>query len=135
MLCLLAERFALTLMSALLVIAESAPALKIPVVFIWNKSPLALAYTIQVATDLPPCWGLFPPVTPPVCSIPTPNSTSKSCFSGNNWKEYVRYYNTQRTHLGIRKDSPEPREVQAEGEIDKVPVVNGLHHFYFRRAA
>ena len=42
---------------------------------------------------------------------------------------------TQRTHLGVNKDSPEPREVQAEGEIDKVAVVNGLHHYYFRRAA
>ena len=50
-------------------------------------------------------------------------------------KEYVHYYNTQRTHLGIGKDSPEPREVQAYGEIDKVAVVNGLHHFYYRRAA
>jgi putative transposase len=50
-------------------------------------------------------------------------------------QEYIRYYNTQRTHLGIGKDSPEPREVQAIGKIDKVPVVNGLHHLYFRRAA
>jgi transposase InsO family protein len=50
-------------------------------------------------------------------------------------REYVNYYNAQRTHLGIGKDSPEPREVQAEGEIDKVAVVGGLHHYYFRRAA
>ena len=50
-------------------------------------------------------------------------------------QEYVRYYNTQRTHLAISKDSPEPRGVQANGEIDKVAVVGGLHHFYFRRAA
>jgi putative transposase len=50
-------------------------------------------------------------------------------------QEYVRYYNTQRTHLGIGKDSPVPREVQAEGEIRKTPVVGGLHHHYFRRAA
>jgi transposase InsO family protein len=49
--------------------------------------------------------------------------------------EYVHYYNTQRTHLGINKDSPEPREVQADGEIDRVALVNGLHHYYFRRAA
>jgi transposase InsO family protein len=49
--------------------------------------------------------------------------------------DYVRYYNTQRTHLGIGKDSPEPREVQADGEIDKVAVVGGLYHYYFRRAA
>lgn len=50
-------------------------------------------------------------------------------------REYIRYYNTQRTHLGIGKDSPETREVQAEGEIDKVAVVGGLHHYYYRRAA
>jgi len=50
-------------------------------------------------------------------------------------QSYIRYYNTQRTHLGIEKDSPEPREVQASGKIDKVAVVNGLHHYYFRRAA
>jgi len=50
-------------------------------------------------------------------------------------QSYIRYYNTQRTHLGVNKDSPEPREVQADGEIDRVAVVNGLHHYYFRRAA
>jgi transposase InsO family protein len=50
-------------------------------------------------------------------------------------QSYIRYYNTQRTHLGVNKDSPEPRKVQADGEIDKVAVVNGLHHFYFRNAA
>jgi hypothetical protein len=49
--------------------------------------------------------------------------------------EYVRYYNTQRTHLGIGKDSPESRDVQVDGEINKVAVVGGLHHYYFRRAA
>ncbi|MDP2886980.1 MAG: integrase core domain-containing protein [Ignavibacteria bacterium] len=50
-------------------------------------------------------------------------------------QRYIRYYNTQRTHLGIGKDSPEPREVQGSGKIDKVAVANGLHHFYFRKAA
>jgi len=50
-------------------------------------------------------------------------------------QSYIRYYNTQRTHLGINKDSPEPRQVQTDGEIDRVAVVNGLHHYYFRRAA
>jgi hypothetical protein len=50
-------------------------------------------------------------------------------------QSYIHYYNTQRTHLGIGKDSPEPREVQADGQIDKVAVANGLHHCYFRNAA
>jgi len=50
-------------------------------------------------------------------------------------QSYIRYYNTQRTHLGINKDSPEPRQVQTDREIDRVAVVNGLHHYYSRRAA
>jgi transposase InsO family protein len=50
-------------------------------------------------------------------------------------QSYIRYYNTQRTHLGINKDSPEPRQVQTDGEIDRVAVVNALHHYYYRRAA
>jgi putative transposase len=50
-------------------------------------------------------------------------------------QSYLRYYNTQRTHLAVSKDSPDPREVQAHGEIEKVAVVNGLHHYYFREAA
>jgi hypothetical protein len=50
-------------------------------------------------------------------------------------RSYTYSYNTQRTHLAISKDSPEPRGVQDNGEIDKVAVVGGLHHFYFRRAA
>jgi putative transposase len=49
--------------------------------------------------------------------------------------DYIRYYNAQRTHLGINKDSPETREVQADGEIDKMAVANGLHYYYFREAA
>jgi hypothetical protein len=28
---------------------------------------------------------------------------------------YICYYNTQRTHLGINKDSPEPRQVHTDG--------------------
>ncbi|MGE5499033.1 MAG: integrase core domain-containing protein [Syntrophothermus sp.] len=49
--------------------------------------------------------------------------------------EYVSYYNKYRTHLGINKDSPEGREVQIAGKIEKIPAVNGLHHIYFRQAA
>jgi hypothetical protein len=49
--------------------------------------------------------------------------------------EYFSYYNKYRTHLGINKDSPEGRPVQTEGKIDKIPVVNGLHHGYYRKAA
>jgi hypothetical protein len=40
--------------------------------------------------------------------------------------DYISYYNKYRTHLGIDKDSPEGRPIQAEGTIYKVPAVNGL---------
>jgi hypothetical protein len=53
----------------------------------------------------------------------------------NILSEYFSYYNKYRTHLGINKDSPEGRPVQAEGKIDKIPIVNGLHHYYYRKAA
>ena len=49
--------------------------------------------------------------------------------------DYFFYYNKYRTHLGINKDSPEGRPVQIDGKIDKIPQVNGLHHYYFRQAA
>ena len=49
--------------------------------------------------------------------------------------DYFSYYNKYRTHLGIDKDSPEGRQIQAVGKIDKIPMVNGLHHYYFRKAA
>lgn len=50
-------------------------------------------------------------------------------------KEYFYYYNNQRTHLGLNKDSPESREVHVIGEIDKISVANGLHNYYYRKAA
>jgi hypothetical protein len=37
---------------------------------------------------------------------------------------YARYHNAQRIHPGINKDSPEPREIHVNGEIDKVAVEN-----------
>jgi transposase InsO family protein len=49
--------------------------------------------------------------------------------------DYISYYNKYRTHLGINKDSPEGRPVQRDGKIDKITMVNGLHHVYFRQAA
>jgi hypothetical protein len=53
----------------------------------------------------------------------------------NILSEYFSYYNKYRTHLGINKDSPECRPIQRIGEIDRIPQVNGLHHYYFRQAA
>src|ERR1035438_8783868 len=53
----------------------------------------------------------------------------------NVLNDYISYYNKYRTHLGIDKDSPEGRPIQAKGTIYKVPAVNELHHVYFRKAA
>jgi transposase InsO family protein len=52
-------------------------------------------------------------------------------------QEYVSYYNESRTHLGIEKDCPEPRAVEAreQGAITALPILGGLHHRYTRRAA
>jgi putative transposase len=49
---------------------------------------------------------------------------------------FVAYYHRSRTHLGLRKDTPESRPVQAlsEARIIAVPEVGGLHHRYERRA-
>jgi hypothetical protein len=44
-------------------------------------------------------------------------------------QQYIHFYNVQRIHLGIGKDTPEPSPVQAKGEIDKVAVVGRLIHY------
>ena len=50
---------------------------------------------------------------------------------------YVGYYHRTRTHLGLQKDCPEPRDVQPPdaSRIVSIPEVGGLHHRYERRAA
>jgi transposase InsO family protein len=52
-------------------------------------------------------------------------------------KEYFKYYHESRTHLGLEKDCPQPRPVEPPelGPIGTEPMVSGLHHRYFRRAA
>jgi putative transposase len=52
-------------------------------------------------------------------------------------RSYFSYYHDSRCHLGLNKDSPEPREVQSpeKGGIVETPKVGGLHHRYERRAA
>ena len=49
--------------------------------------------------------------------------------------EYFHYYNHQRTHLGLNKDSPETRPAKVIGKIENVPVANGLHNYYYRKPA
>ena len=52
-------------------------------------------------------------------------------------KEYLSYYHESRTHLGLEKDTPEPRAVQPRniGPVISDPVLGGLHHRYYRDAA
>ena len=52
-------------------------------------------------------------------------------------KEYLAYYHGSRTHLGLEKDAPKPRVVQAQnaGPVVSKPVLGGLHHRYYRQAA
>jgi putative transposase len=52
-------------------------------------------------------------------------------------RSYFSYYHDSRCHLGLNKDSPEPREIQLpdKGRIIEIPEVGGLHHRYERRAA
>ena len=52
-------------------------------------------------------------------------------------KEYLDYYHESRTHLGLGKDAPEPRAIEAQdvGPVASEPVLGGLHHRYHREAA
>ena len=52
-------------------------------------------------------------------------------------KSYFAYYHRSRTHLSLRKDTPDPRQAHppSMGEIVARPEVGGLHHRYERLAA
>ncbi len=52
-------------------------------------------------------------------------------------RKYLQYYHGSRTHLGLDKDAPEPRERESTdgGKVVALPMVGGLHHRYTRRAA
>lgn len=49
-------------------------------------------------------------------------------------RAYAEYYNNDRTHLGLGKDAPNFRPIEAEGIIASRPVLGGLHHRYGRAA-
>jgi putative transposase len=52
-------------------------------------------------------------------------------------RSFIDYYHCSRTHLGLEKDTPQPRTIQPPdiGRIIAIPQVGGLHHRYERRAA
>ena len=47
-------------------------------------------------------------------------------------RRYVEYYNGYRTHLGLDKDTPLGRAVQAVGSISALHKLGGLHNVYVR---
>ena len=48
---------------------------------------------------------------------------------------YLVYYHGSRTHLGLEKQCPIPRQVSSIGKIIEIPQLGGLHHRYERVAA
>jgi putative transposase len=52
-------------------------------------------------------------------------------------RAHLTYYHGCRTHLSLKKDSPEPRLVERldQGAIVETPMVGGLHHRYTRQTA
>jgi len=53
-------------------------------------------------------------------------------------REYINgHYNASRTHLSLDKDCTKPHSVEflSTGEVAEMPILNGLHHRYFRHAA
>src|SRR5215813_10948215 len=48
---------------------------------------------------------------------------------------YFGYYHGSRTHLGLDKQCPLPRQVSSVGKIIAIPQLGGLHHRYERMAA
>jgi hypothetical protein len=48
---------------------------------------------------------------------------------------YFGYYHCSRTHLGLDKQGPFPRQVSDTGRIIAISQVGGLHHRYERVAA
>jgi putative transposase len=48
---------------------------------------------------------------------------------------YFGYYHGSRTHLGLDKQCPFPRQVSSTGRIIAIPQLGGLHHRYERVAA
>jgi transposase InsO family protein len=49
-------------------------------------------------------------------------------------REYVEYYNNDRTHQSLDGNAPKPRACEAVGDVVATPVLGGLHHRYSRAA-
>ena len=49
--------------------------------------------------------------------------------------DYIHYYNSLRPHQGLDQQIPARYYSKKEGKILKIPILSGLDHHYFRRAA
>ena len=49
--------------------------------------------------------------------------------------EYIIYYNEKRPHQGISQHVPIEYPPQKRGDIQKNPILGGLHHHYYRKVA
>jgi putative transposase len=47
-------------------------------------------------------------------------------------QEYADYYNQDRTHLSLGKDSPAHRPIEGLGKVKSRKILGGLHHRYYR---
>ena len=50
-------------------------------------------------------------------------------------RQHARYYNEDRPHMSLERDTPLGRAVEPTGKIVALPRVGGLHHRYIRTAA
>jgi len=52
----------------------------------------------------------------------------------NFMKQYVQYYNNDRCHLSVGRDTPTRREIQNKpfgpARVISLPKIGGLHHLY-----
>jgi transposase InsO family protein len=53
----------------------------------------------------------------------------------NILNEYISYYNNKRPHQGINQNIPKEYFPKGNGKIIKLPILSGLHHHYYRKAA
>jgi hypothetical protein len=49
--------------------------------------------------------------------------------------EYINYYNSKRPHRGLDQRIPKKYKPHLCGKVQKLPILGGLHHHYFRGAA
>ena len=47
-------------------------------------------------------------------------------------REFVGYYNAERPHRTLRLETPKPTSRPVEGQVQRRPVLGGLHHVYER---